>query len=68
MNLETAVIGKKAMPSFDQAGVDISIKAPAAILASGGGQVSGTTLNVRITLFDLLTLEKPVEFWLRWKD
>ncbi len=68
MNLENAVIGKKAMPSFDLAGIDISLKAPAAILASSGGQISGTTLNVRIKLFDLLTLEKPIEFWLRWKD
>jgi len=68
LNLETAVIGKKAMPSFDQAGVDITIKAPSALLGSGGGKVSGSTLSLRIKLFDLLTLEKPIEFWLRWKE
>ncbi len=68
LNLETAVIGKKTMPSFDQAGVDISLKAPSAILSSGGGKVSGSTLSLRVKLFDLLTLEKPIEFWLRWKD
>lgn len=67
MNLETAVIGKKAMPSFDMAGIDLSIKAPGPIIASGGGTVSGSTFRARLKLFDILTLEKPVELWIRWK-
>lgn len=68
MNLETVIIGKKAMPSFDACGIDISITAPKTILSCEGGSSSGQVFRSRISLFDLLVLEKPIRLALRWAD
>ncbi|MGB4572957.1 MAG: hypothetical protein WBH97_09055 [Rectinemataceae bacterium] len=68
MNLETVIIGKKSMPAFDACNVEMTFTAPRSIIASGGGTAAGQTFKVRIPIFDLLTLEKPVEFWMRWAE
>ena len=68
MNLESVIIGKKAMPAFDACALNITITAPKTILSSNGGNAQGQTFKVKIPLFDLLTLEKPVYFALRWAE
>ncbi len=68
MNLESVIIGKKAMPAFDACALNITIIAPKTILSSTGGNAEGQTFKVKIPLFDLLTLEKPVYFALRWAE
>lgn len=66
MNLETIIVGKKAMPTFDACAIELSITAPKTILASSGGSHSGQVFKAKISLFDLLTLEKPISLSLRW--
>ena len=68
MNLETVIIGKKAMPAFDACALDITITAPRTILSASGGNAQGQIFKVKVPLFDLLTLEKPVYFALRWAE
>ncbi len=68
MNLETVIIGKKAMPSFDACALELTITAPKTILASSGGTTQGQVFKAKIPLFDMLTLEKPVSFYIRWAD
>lgn len=67
-NLESVIIGKKLMPAFDACAVAITLNAPKPIVGAGGGSASGQVFKARIPLFDLLTLEKPVEFWVRWAE
>jgi hypothetical protein len=62
-----SVLGEKAMPAMEAATLRLSITAPSAVLSSGGGSISGSTLTAPIPIVELLALEKPVEFWLRWK-
>lgn len=66
MNLEQVIIGRKAMPTFDQCGIDIAFTAPRPIQAASGGTFEGQQFKGRIGLFDLLTLEKPVTLSIRW--
>ena len=68
MNLETVIIGRKAMPSFDSCAFDITVTAPKSILSATGGTVQGQVFKVRIALFDFLTLEQPITFSLRWAE
>lgn len=68
MNLETVIIGKKAMPAFDACALDITITAPKTILSAAGGNAQGQIFKAKIPLFGLLTLEKPVSFALRWAE
>jgi hypothetical protein len=63
-----SVLGDKAAEAFEAGAMHVKIEAPAAVLGSGGGQVSGRALDVSMALLDLLVLEEPVEFWLRWKS
>lgn len=62
------VLGEKAMPAMEAASIQLSITAPGAVLASGGGSLSGSTLSAKLSIIDLLVLEKPVEVWIRWKS
>lgn len=68
MNLETVIIGKKAMPSFDACAFDLTITAPKTILSASGGAVQGQVFKVKIPFFDFLTLEKPIGFTVRWAE
>jgi len=68
MNLETVIIGKKAMPSFDGCAFEISINAPKTILSAMGGTVQGQVFKTKIAFFDFLTLEQPIAFSLRWVE
>lgn len=68
MNLETVIIGKKAMPAFDACAIDLTISVPKTILASSGGSAQGQIFRIKIPLFALLTLEKPIVFSLRWAE
>ncbi|MHB0897886.1 MAG: hypothetical protein ACYC1A_10100 [Spirochaetales bacterium] len=68
MNLETVIIGKKAMSAFDACALDISITTPKTILSSSGGTAQGQVFKAKIPLFDLLTLEKPIAFAIRWAE
>lgn len=68
MNLESVIIGKKAMPAFDACALDISITTPKTILSSSGGTAQGQIFKVKIPLFDLLTLDKPIAFAVRWAE
>lgn len=68
MNLETVIIGRKAMPAFDACVLEVSITAPRTILSSSGGTAQGQVFKVKIPLFDMLTLETPIRFALRWAE
>lgn len=68
MNLETVIIGKKAMPAFDACALEVTITAPKTILSCSGGSSNGQVFKAKIPLFDLLTLEKPVRIALRWAE
>jgi hypothetical protein len=61
-----SVLGEKAMPSIEAAGIRFSVTAPGPVLASGGGSLTGSTLTATIPILEFLTLEKPVEIWMRW--
>lgn len=63
-----SVLGAKAMPAMEAAAINLSITAPGAVIASGGGSLSGSTLNASIPIIQALVLEKPVEIWIRWKN
>ena len=68
LNLEQLIIGKKNMPAFDACAVNIAIATPKMIVSATGGSISGTVFRMRIPLFALLTLEKPISFSLRWHE
>ncbi|MGB4585794.1 MAG: hypothetical protein WBH66_01965 [Rectinemataceae bacterium] len=68
MNLETVIIGKKTMPAFDACSIDITITAPRTILLATGGTAQGQVFKTKISLFDMLTLEKPIAFAIRWAE
>lgn len=68
MNLETVIIGKKAMPAFDACALELTITAPRTILSSSGGTAQGQIFKVKIPFFDILTLEKPIRFAIRWAE
>jgi hypothetical protein len=63
-----SILGDKAMPAMDAAAVTLSLSAPGLVLGSGGGSLSGSTLTAKIPIIEALTLEKPIELWLRWKS
>jgi len=63
-----SVLGEKAMPAMEAAEISLSITVPGAVLSSGGGLLTGSTLVKKISILDALTLEKPIELWIRWKD
>jgi hypothetical protein len=62
------VLGEKAMPAMEGAMVSLALSAPGTVIGSGGGSLSGSTLTAKIPLIQALTLEKPIEIWLRWKQ
>jgi len=68
LNLEQVIIGKKNMPSFDACAIEISITAPKAIISATGGSVSGSIFRAKLPLFNLLTMEKPISFSIRWLE
>jgi hypothetical protein len=61
-----SVLGEKVMPAMEAASIRLSVTAPGPVLASGGGSLSGPTLTATIPILEFLTLEKPIEIWLRW--
>jgi hypothetical protein len=61
------IIGEKAVVSLEGATMTLKLSAPGAVLASSGGRLEGQTLAVALPALDLLVLEKPIEFSLRWK-
>jgi hypothetical protein len=62
-----SVLGEKAMPAMEAAALSLNITAPGTVLSSGGGKLTGSTLSVAVPIIEMLALEKPVDFWLRWK-
>jgi hypothetical protein len=56
------------MPAMEGAMVSLTLSAPGTVIGSGGGSLSGSTLSAKIPLIQALTLEKPIEIWLRWKQ
>jgi hypothetical protein len=68
LNLEQVIIGKKNMPAFDACSVEIAITVPKAIASASGGSFSGSVFSTKLQLFDLLTLEKPITFSVRWPE
>jgi hypothetical protein len=63
-----SILGEKAMPAMESAAISLSLAAPGTVLAYGGGSLSGSTLTAKIPAIQALTLEKPIEIWLRWKQ
>lgn len=61
------IVGEKAVASVEAANLVLRIAAPGAVLSSTGGKLEGQTLVVSLPALDLLVLEKPIEFSLRWK-
>jgi len=68
LNLEQVIIGKKNMPAFDACSVDIAITVPKAISSASGGNFSGPVFRAKLPLFNLLTMEKPITFSMRWPE
>jgi len=68
LNLEQVIIGKKNMPAFDACSVDIAITVPKVISSASGGNFSGPVFRAKLPLFNLLTLEKPIAFSMRWPE
>lgn len=66
MNLENVIIGKKAMPAFDACALEVNLTAPKTIVSATGGIATGQTFKAKISLFDLLVLEKPIVLSVRW--
>lgn len=66
MNLENVIIGKKAMPAFDACALEVNLTAPKTIVSATGGIATGQTFKAKISLFDLLVLEKPIVLAVRW--
>lgn len=66
MNLENVIIGKKAMPAFDACALEVNLTAPKTIVSATGGTAAGQTFKAKISLFDLLVLEKPIVLSVRW--
>jgi len=66
MNLRTILAS--AMPAMETAALTVSLAAPGAVLSSGGGSLAGNVLTARIPIIDALVLDKPIEFWIRWKS
>lgn len=62
-----SILGERAMPAMEAASLDLSISAPGEVIGSGGGILSGSTLATKVSLIDVLVLEKPIELWMRWK-
>jgi hypothetical protein len=63
-----SVLGEKAMPAMEAAAIRLSITAPSVVISSGGGVLTGSTLNASIPIIDALVLEKPLDIWMRWKN
>ena len=61
------IVGEKAVAALEGASYSLRLATPGPILASSGGRIEGQTLVVSLPAFDLLVLEKPMEFSLRWK-
>ncbi len=64
----SGVFGEKSMPELNAAAIEIALHAPNQATSWGGGKLSGSTLNIRLPIIELLVLEKPVDFWLRWRS
>jgi hypothetical protein len=67
-NLETVIIGKKAMPAFDACMLDITVTLPKSATSGKGGTVNGQTFKVKLPLFDILMLEKPIQMEIVWPE
>jgi hypothetical protein len=66
MNLKTILAS--AMPAMEAAAITVSLAAPGQVLSSGGGALAGNVLTTKIPIIDALVLEKPIEFWIRWRS
>lgn len=62
-----SVFGTKGLAALEAASVDVELKAPTAVIASGGGRLEERKLTAKLPIIDLLLLEKPIELRLRWK-
>jgi hypothetical protein len=62
------VFGERSMPDINASALEISLKAPSQVLSWVGGKLAGSTLSVRLPIVELLVLEKPVDFGLRWRS
>jgi hypothetical protein len=62
------LVGEKAAAAIEAAKIHFAVQAPTAIIASSGGKASGRAFSVELPALDLLVLEKPVDFSLRWTD
>jgi hypothetical protein len=63
-----SILGSKAMPAFDAAALSLAFTAPGPVIESGGGTLSEGRLSARIPVIKVLTLERPIELWLRWRQ
>lgn len=64
----TSLLGSKAMAGLEASSLALDLQAPAQVLDSEGGKLSGGVLKVRVPILDLLCLEKPVTIRLRWRS
>jgi hypothetical protein len=62
-----SVFGGKAMPAIEAAVLTLTVSAPGPVIGYGGGTLSGSTLVAKIPTIEVITLEQPIELWLRWK-
>jgi hypothetical protein len=63
-----SVLGERVMAALDSARASVSLTVPGVIIDSGGGKIEQNSLSVSIPVIDALVLEKPIEFWIRWRQ
>jgi hypothetical protein len=66
LSLVTSVYGGGIAREIDSAEIAASINFPGIITAAEGASFSGSTARFRANLADLLTLEKPILYEVKW--
>lgn len=63
----SSILGEKTLPALDSASVDFELNVPGTVLSTTGGRLDGRSWKFSIPLLDLLVLERPIEFRIKWK-
>jgi len=61
-----ALLGSRVLPELDAAALDFAITLPGQAVSSSGGRLEGRVFTFSLPLLDLLALEKPLEYRVRW--
>ena len=67
LNLVTSVYGRGIADEIAQAGIRVTIELPGQVQSVRGGTFSGRNAEFAIPLLDLLVLETPLSYEIRWR-